>query len=141
MLSDKFMFFLENSRAASQLKRLGTIDVQDDSLPVIIKPCPPPRSRPYCSLEVDHHDAFSRMHTLTQCTKTQAGIEAVETEMATKRWRTLSSRLRGGMAALVFVVEGQGGGRGEGNRGNEAAGEEVEAAGEMEPAGLMVIFP
>ena len=37
------MFFVEESRAANQLKKLGELDCRDGSLPILVKPCPPPR--------------------------------------------------------------------------------------------------
>ena len=40
---DKVMFFVEESRAANQLKKLGELECRDGSLPILVKPCPPPR--------------------------------------------------------------------------------------------------
>ena len=37
------MFFVEDSRIANQLKRLGKLESRDGTLLVIVKPCPPPR--------------------------------------------------------------------------------------------------
>lgn len=45
VINDKLMFFVEDARAANQLKRLGRMDTQDGSLHLIVKPCPPPRSK------------------------------------------------------------------------------------------------
>lgn len=45
VINDKLMFFVEDPRAANQLKRLGRMDTQDGSLRLIVKPCPPPRSK------------------------------------------------------------------------------------------------
>ena len=43
VIQDKLMFFLDNPRAASQLKRLGRVDVDNDSLTIRVFPSPPPR--------------------------------------------------------------------------------------------------
>ena len=37
------MFFVEESRAANQLKKLGELECRDDCLPIYVKPCPPPK--------------------------------------------------------------------------------------------------
>lgn len=37
------LFFVEESRAANQLKKLGELECRDGSLPILVKPCPPPR--------------------------------------------------------------------------------------------------
>ena len=39
------MFFLEESRAAEELKNVGKIQSKDGPLNVLVKPSPPPKSR------------------------------------------------------------------------------------------------
>ena len=43
VIQDKLMFFLDNPRTASQLKRLSRVDVDNDSLIIRVFPSPPPR--------------------------------------------------------------------------------------------------
>ena len=37
------MFFIEESRAANQLRQLGSIDTNKGSVTINVRPCPPPR--------------------------------------------------------------------------------------------------
>jgi len=42
-LGDKVMFYIDDSRAANQLKSLGSIPSKDGDLRVVVKPSPPPK--------------------------------------------------------------------------------------------------
>lgn len=42
-LGEKVMFFVDDTRAANQLKQLGQVQTRDGPLTVLVKPCPPPK--------------------------------------------------------------------------------------------------
>ena len=43
-LGEKLMFFINDTRAANQLKQLGQVQSRDGPLSIFVKQCPPPKS-------------------------------------------------------------------------------------------------
>ena len=55
-LGEKLMFFVNDTRAANQLKKLGQVQSRNGPLTVLVKPCPPPKG----SGQSDKRDGESR---------------------------------------------------------------------------------
>ena len=53
------MFFINDTRAANQLKQLGQVQSRDGPLTVLVKPCPPPKG----SGQGDRQDGGSRFES------------------------------------------------------------------------------
>ena len=54
------MFFVNDTRAANQLKQLGQVQSRDGHLSVFVKPCPPPKGS---SGQGDRQDGASRFES------------------------------------------------------------------------------